>query len=78
MARFALRKQEKIKSAFGEERLNSLIEALRDYFSRPTEKLKITDGKPYPTLDVGIATVYVTCKFYDVYHLALKDFNNKI
>lgn len=77
MARFALRKQEKIKSAFGDERLNSLMEALRVSFSRPAEELKITDGKPYPTLDVGIATVYVTRKFYDVYHLALKDFNNK-
>lgn len=77
MARFALRKQEKIKSAFGEERLKLLLEALGDCFSRPTEELKITDGKPYPTLDVGFATVYVTRKFYDVYHLALKDFNNK-
>lgn len=77
MARFALRKQEKIKSTFGDERLNSLIEALGAYFTRPDEELKITDGKPYPTLDVGIATVYVTRKFYDVYHLALKDFNNK-
>nr|WP_307986229.1 hypothetical protein [uncultured Prevotella sp.] len=48
-----------------------------DCFSRPAEELKITDGKPYPTLDVGFATVYVTRKFYDVYHLALKDFNNK-
>ena len=77
MARFALRKQEKIKSAFGEERLKLLLEALGDCFTRPDEELKITDGKPYPTLDVGIATVYVTRKFYDVYHLALKDFNNK-
>lgn len=77
MARFALRKQEKIKSAFGEERLKLLLEALGGCFSRPAEELKITDGKPYPTLDVGFATVYVTRKFYDVYHLALKDFNNK-
>lgn len=77
MARFAIRKQEKIKSAFGEERLKLLLEALGDCFSRPAEELKITDGKPYPTLDIGFATVYVTCKFYDVYHLALKDFNNK-
>lgn len=77
MARFAKRKQEKIKSAFGEERLKLLLEALGDCFSRPAEELKITDGKPYPTLDIGFATVYVTCKFYDVYHLALKDFNNK-
>nr|DAF60565.1 MAG TPA: hypothetical protein [Myoviridae sp. ctiX384] len=77
MARFALRKQEKIKSTFGDERLKSLIEVLGAYFTRPDEKLKITDGKPYPTLDVGIATVYVTRKFYDVYHLALKYFNNK-
>lgn len=77
MARFALRKQEKIKSTFGDERLKSLIEVLGAYFTRPDEELKITDGKPYPTLDVGIATVYVTRKFYDVYHLALKDFNNK-
>ena len=77
MARFALRKQEKIKSTFGDERLKSLIEALGAYFTRPDEELKITDGKPYPTLDVGISTVYVTRKFYDVYHLALKDFNNK-
>lgn len=77
MARFALRKQEKIKSAFGEERLKLLLEALGDCFSRPAEELKITDGNPYPTLDVGFATVYVTRKFYDVYHLALKDFNNK-
>ena len=34
MARFALRNQEKIKQAFGEERLNELLKALKLYSAK--------------------------------------------
>lgn len=79
MARFALRNQEKIKSAFGAERLKELLEVLRDCFAQSVDEIrgKVKDDKPYPSLDVGIATIYVTRIYYDVYHVALKNFNNK-
>ena len=49
MARFALRNQEKIKQAFGEERLNELMKALKLYSAKyPKLSLNtiIEEGKP--------------------------------
>ena len=78
MARFALRNQEKIKQAFGEERLNELLKALKLYSAKyPKLSLNkiIKDGNPYPSLVVDkVAVLYVTLLMYDVYHVALKEF----
>ena len=78
MARFALRNQEKIKQAFGEERLNELQKALKQYsakYPKWTLNKIIRDGKPYPTFIVDkVAVLYVTYLVYDVYHVALKEF----
>lgn len=78
MARFALRNQEKIKQKFGEERLNELLKALKQYSAKyPKLSLNtiIEEGKPYPSFVVDkIAVLYVTRLMYDVYHVALKEF----
>lgn len=78
MARFALRNQEKIKKAFGEEKLNELLKELKGYekeYPKWTLNEIIRDGQPYPTFKVDeLAEVYVTYLQYDVYHLALKAF----
>lgn len=78
MSRFALRNQEKIKQAFGEEKLNELLKALKGYekkYPKWTLNEIIHDGQPYPTFKVNeLAVVYVTYLQYDVYHLALKEF----
>ena len=78
MARFALRNQEKIKQAFGEERLNELLKALKLYSAKyPKLSLNeiIRDGNPYPTFVIDkVAVLYVTYLVYDVYHVALKEF----
>lgn len=78
MARFALRNQEKIKAAFGEEKLKKLISALKGYEKKyPKWALNeiISDGSPYPTFPLGnLAVMYVTYLRYDVYHVALKEF----
>ena len=77
MARFALRNQEKIKQAFGEERLNELLKALKPYSSKyPKLSLNtiIKEGKPYPSFVVDkVAVLYVTRLMYDVYNVALKE-----
>ena len=78
MARFALRNQEKIKQAFGEERLNELLKALKLY-SVKYQKLSlntiIEEGKPYPSFVVDkVAVLYATRLMYNVYHVALKEF----
>ena len=78
MARFALRNQEKIKQAFGEERLNELLKALKLYSVKyPNLSLNtiIEEGKPYPSsLVAKVAVLYVTLLLYDVYNVALKEF----
>lgn len=78
MARFALRNQEKIKQAFGEERLNELLKALKLYSAKyPKLSLDaiIEKGKPYPYFVIdNVAVLYVTRLMYDVYHVALKEF----
>ena len=78
MARFALRNQDKIKQAFGEERLNELLKALKLYSSKyPKLSLNtiIKEGKPYPSFVVDkVAILYITRLMYDVYHVALKEF----
>lgn len=76
MARFALRNQEKIKQAFGEERLNELLKSLKLYSAKyPKLSLNtiIEEGKPYPSFVVDkVAVLYVTRLIYDVYHVAFK------
>lgn len=77
MARFALRNQEKIKQAFGEERLNELLKALKLYSAKyPKLSLNtIIEEGPYPSFVVDkVAVLYVTRLMYDVYHVALKEF----
>ena len=78
MARFALRNQEKIKQAFGEERLNELLKALKLYsakYQNLSLNTIIEEGKPYPYFVVDkVAVLYVTRMMYDVYHVALKEF----
>jgi hypothetical protein len=78
MARFVLRNQEKIKSVFGEQKLDALLNALKVYESKyPQWAINdiIQEDQPYPTFHVeGIAVVYVIRLMYDVYHLALKEF----
>ena len=78
MARFALRNQEKIKQAFGEERLNELLKALKLYSDKyPKLSLNaiIEECKTYPYFVVDkVAVLYVTRIMYDVYHVALKEF----
>ena len=78
MSRFALRNQEKIKQAFGEERLNELLKALKLYsakYSNLSLNTIIEEGKPYPYFVVDkVAVLYVTRLIYDVYHVALKEF----
>ena len=78
MARFALRNQEKIKKAFGEERLNELLKALKLYSAKyPKLSLNaiIEEGKPYPSFVVDkVAVLYVTLLIYNVYNVALKEF----
>ena len=78
MARFALRNQEKIKQAFGEERLNELLKALKLYsakYQNLSLNTIIEEGKPYPYFVVDkVAVLYVTRLIYDVYHVALKEF----
>ena len=52
MARFALRNQEKIKVAFGEEKLKELLSTLKGYekkYPKWTLNDIIFDGHPYPT-----------------------------
>lgn len=77
MARFSLRNKDKIKQAFGEERLNELLKALKLYSSKyPKLSLNtiIKEGKPYPSFVVDkVAVLYVTRLMYDVYHVALKE-----
>ena len=78
MDRFDLRNQEKIKQAFGEERLNELLKALKLYSAKyPKWSLDaiIEDGKPYPYFVVDkVAVLYVTRMIYEVYHVSLKEF----
>lgn len=78
MARFALRNQEKIKQAFGEERLNELLKVLKLYsakYSKLSLNTIIEECKPYPYFVVDkVAILYVTRLMYDVYHVALKEF----
>ena len=78
MARFALRNKEKIKSAFGEEKLKELLSALKGYekkYPKWTLNEIISDGSPYPTFLLGdLAMMYVTYLRYDVYNVALKEF----
>ena len=77
MARFALRNQEKIKQAFGEERLNELLKALKLYSAKyPKLSLNaiIEEGKPYPFVVDKVAVLYATRMMYDVYHVDLKGF----
>ena len=78
MSRFALRNQEKIKQAFGEERLDELLKALKLYSAKyPKLSLNtiIKEGKTYPYFVVEkVAVLYVTRLMYDVYHVALKEF----
>ena len=78
MARFALRNQEKIKQAFGEERLNELLKALKLYstkYSKLSLNTIIVEGNPYPYFVVDkVAVLYVTRLMYDVYHVSLKEF----
>lgn len=78
MARFALRNQEKIRASFGDDKLSSLIDGLRIYFKKSEKEINenLRDDNPYQTLRIGIATVYLTRICYDVYHLALKSFDN--
>ena len=78
MARFALRNQEKIKQAFGEERLNELLKELKlysDKYPKLSLNIIIEEGNPYPSFVVDkVAVLYVTRLMYDVYHVALKEF----
>ena len=78
MARFALRNQEKIKQAFGEERLDELLKAWKQYsvkYPKWTLNEIIRDCNPYPTFVIDkVAVLYVTYLVYDVYHVALKEF----
>ena len=78
MARFALSNQEKIKQAFGEERLNELLKALKLYSAKyPKLSLNaiIEECKPYPYFVVDkVAVLYVSLLMYDVYNVALKEF----
>ena len=78
MAHFALRNQEDIKQAFGEERLNELLKALKQYsvkYPKWTLNEIIRDANPYPTFIIdNVAVLYVTYLVYDVYHVALKEF----
>ena len=78
MARFALRNQEKIKEAFGEEKLKELLSALKEYekkYPKWTLNEIIWDSNPYPVFELeNLAIMYVTYLYYDVYHVALKEF----
>ena len=73
--RYALRKQDKIQQALGEQFLQGLRNMLTLYFTQHTDAEilhAMQDAQPYPVLHVGKYELYCTKQMYNVLHLAYK------
>ncbi|MEQ3162088.1 hypothetical protein AAA214_02920 [Parabacteroides goldsteinii] len=83
--RYALRNQDKIRNALGEDLLLRLLESLKQGFElwgdNIDKQIESVEGHPYPLLtlnDAGhsnnVVAFYVIKKQYNVYTLAFKEF----
>lgn len=83
--RFALRNQKKIKDAYSQEIVDSILKALKaaqdEYDDIMHMNYREESNSPYPTIVIkgvdGMFTLvrlYVLKQQYDVWHLALKEF----
>lgn len=78
--RYALRNQDKLKEAFGDDGLKRMKDSLDSHFKEmavlQVEKL---EGDKYPTMAVHdrlqTITFFVTTQMFDVVHLAFKGFS---
>ena len=83
--RFALRNQKKIKDAFSQELVDSVLQALKaaqdEYDDIMHMNYRVESNSLYPTIVIknvdgkfNLVRLYVLSKHYDVWHLALKEF----
>ena len=83
--RYALRNQEKIKSALGEDLLLRILDSLKQGFElwgdNIDKQIESVEGHPYPLLTLddaqhssNVIAFYVVKKQYNVYTLAFKEF----
>lgn len=83
--RYALRNQDKIRNALGEDLLLRILESLKQGFElwgdNIDKQIKSVEGHPYPILTLDDAqhssnavAFYVVKKQFDVYTLAFKEF----
>lgn len=83
--RFALRNQKKIKDAFSQELVDSVLQALKaaqdEYDDIMHMNYRVESNSLYPTIVIknvdgkfNLVRLYVLSKQYDVWHLALKEF----
>lgn len=83
--RYALRNQEKIKSALGEDLLLQILDSLKQGFElwgdNIDKQIESVEGHPYPLLilddaqhSFNVVAFYVVKKQYNVYTLAFKEF----
>lgn len=83
--RYALRNQDKIRNALGEDLLLRLLESLKQGFElwgdNIDKQIESVEGHPYPLLTLDDAqhssnavAFYVVKKQFDVYTLAFKEF----
>lgn len=81
--RYALRRQERLKEAFGDAFLSELNVSLQLYFGAHTAdeiQQQQHPAEPYPTINVPcfaessiVYVLYCTQTMYDVQHLAFKE-----
>ena len=83
--RYALRNQDKIRNALGEDLLLRLLESLKQGFElwgdNIDKQIEYVEGHPYPLLTLNdaqhssnVVAFYVVKKQFDVYTLAFKEF----
>ena len=83
--RYALRNQDKIRNALGEDLLLRLLESLKQGFElwddNIDKQIESVEGHPYPLLTLNdaqhssnVIAFYVVKKQYNVYTLAFKEF----
>ena len=73
--RYALRHQQKIEQAYGQQYVEQLLKCLTKFFDVYSSEEVLQAVKtdfPYPVLRVSQYDFYVTKQVYDVLHLALK------